>query len=151
MATSSRLAVATHVLAALALASGRPVSSEAIARSVNTNPAFVRRLLGALAGAGLTESQLGQGGGALLARPAETISLLDVYRAIDDPIVFALHHHGPNPKCPIGGCITPILEAEVTEATKALERSLATTTVADIARRITARVGRAALDRLLDS
>jgi Rrf2 family protein len=149
--TSSRLAVATHVLSALALARGALVSSEAIARSVNTNAAFVRRLLGALAKAGLTESQMGQGGGAFLARPAETITLLDVYRAVDDPVVFALHHHGPNPRCPIGGCITPILEAEVTEATKALERSLAATTIADIARRITARVGRAAVERLLDS
>jgi Rrf2 family protein len=148
---SSRLVVATHVLAALALARGTPVSSEAIARSVNTNPAFVRRLLGALAKAGLAESQMGQSGGALLGRTAEKITLLDVYRAVDDQNLFALHHRGPNPKCPIGRNITPILEPEILEAARALERSLATTTIADIAGRIEARVGRATLERLLDS
>ncbi len=151
MPTSSRLIVATHVLAALALARGTPVSSEALARSVNTNPAFVRRLLGALAKAGLTASQMGPFGGALLDRPAEEITLFDVYRAVDDPTVFAFHPHGPNPKCPIGRSIVPILEAEVAAATKALERSLAATTIADVASRITARVGRATLERLLDS
>jgi Rrf2 family protein len=151
VAASSRLVVATHVLAALALARGTPVSSEAVARSVNTNPAFVRRLLGALSKAGLAESQMGQGGGALLARPAEKITLFDVYRAVDDQNVFALHHHGPNPKCPIGRNITPILEVEIAEAANALERSLAGTTIADIAGRIEARVGRATLERLLDS
>jgi Rrf2 family protein len=149
--TSSRLVLATHVLAGLALARGTPVSSEALARSVNTNPAFVRRLLGALAKAGLAESQMGPSGGALLARPAEKITLLNVYRAVDDQNLFALHHHGPNPKCPIGRNITPILEAEIAEAANALERSLAGTTIADIASRIEARVGRATLERLLDS
>lgn len=151
MPTSSRLVVATHVLAALALARGRPVSSEAIAHSANTNPAFVRRLLGSLAKAGLTASQMGPSGGALLNRPAEEITLLDVYRAVDDPVVFSFHHNGPNPQCPIGQSITPILEAEVARATKALEGSLAATSIADIANRITTRVGRATLERLLDA
>jgi len=127
------------------------VSSEALARSVNTNPAFVRRLLGALAKAGLAESQMGQGGGALLARPEEKITLLDVYRAVEDQNLFALHRGGPNLECPIGRNITPILEAEIADAANALERSLASTTIADIAGRVAARVGRATLERLLDS
>ncbi len=147
---SSRLVVATHVLAALALARGTPVSSEAIARSVNTNPAFVRRLLGSLATAGLAVSQMGQKGGALLARPAGRITLLDVYRAVDDQDLFAFHHGGPNPKCPIGRNITSILEPEIAGAADALERSLAGTTIADIAGRIAGRVGRVTLERLLD-
>lgn len=127
------------------------MSSEALARSVNTNPAFVRRLLGALAKAGLAESQMGQGGGALLARPEEKITLLDVYRAVEDQNLFALHRGGPNLECPIGRNITPILEAEIADAANALERSLASTTIADIAGRVAARVGRATLERLLDS
>jgi Rrf2 family protein len=149
MSTSTRLAVATHVLATLALGRGTAISSDAIARSANTNPAFVRRLLSSLARAKLTTGQLGQGGGALLARPPENITLLDVYRAVDEPTLFALHHGGPSPRCPIGSNITPILEEELAEATKALERSLARTTIADVAKRITARAGRAAIDRVL--
>jgi len=143
--TSSRLAVATHVLATLALARGTAVSSDLIAKSANTNPAFVRRLLSSLAKAGLTTSQLGQGGGALLARSSDRITLLDVYRAVEEPRLFALHHDGPSQKCPIGKNITPILEDEMSEATRALERSLATTTIADIAKRIAVRAGQPAI------
>jgi Rrf2 family protein len=136
------------VLATVALGRGAAVSSDVIARSANTNPAFVRRLLGSLAKAGLTTSQLGQGGGALLAKAAEKITLLEVYRAVEEPLLFALHHDGPSKTCPIGKNITPILEDEMAEATKALERSLATTTIADVARRIVARAGQPAIDRL---
>src|SRR3712207_248133 len=67
MAASSRFAVAVHILTLLADAGGEPVTSEYIAASVNTNPSLIRRLLSALARAGLTTSQLGTGGGALLA------------------------------------------------------------------------------------
>ena len=149
MSSSTRLAVATHVLAALALASGRAVSSELVARSVSTNPAFVRRLLASLARAGLTTSQLGKGGGALLARSADEITLLDVHRAVDEPLLLGLHHGGPNLACPLGKNILPILEAELATATSAFEQSLAKTTIADVARRITSRAGKAAIDRLL--
>ena len=138
------------MLAILALARGTPVTSEAIAHSVNTNAAFVRRLLGALARAGLTKTMMGPTGGALLKRSAAKITLLDVYRAVDDQVVFAFHTHGPNLACPIGQCITPILEPEVDRATCALESSLASTTIAEVADRITARVGLEKLGRMLD-
>ena len=68
MNTSSRFAFAVHVLALLSMQEGVPLSSDIIAGSVNTNPALIRRLLSMLAAAGLTTSQLGAGGGALLAR-----------------------------------------------------------------------------------
>ena len=71
MPTSSRFAVAIHILAGLTLHSGEPLPSEIIAKSAHTNPAVIRRLLSMLNRAGLTSAQLGQGGGALLARPAE--------------------------------------------------------------------------------
>jgi Rrf2 family protein len=149
MSASTRLAVATHVLAALALAGGRAVSSELIAHSVSTNPAFIRRLLASMARAGLTTSQLGTGGGALLARSADEITLLDVHHAVDEPPLLGVHHGGPNLACPLGKNILPILDAELAAATSAFERSLARTTIADVARRITVRAGKAAIDRLL--
>jgi Rrf2 family protein len=147
--TSTRFAVATHILATIALARGEVVRSEAIARSVNTNAAFVRRLLGSLAEAGLTTSQMGQGGGALLAKPAENITLFDVYRAVEEPSFFTLHHGGPSQLCPIGKNITPVLEEEFAGATAAIKRALSKTTVADVARRVEARAGGAAIRRVL--
>ncbi len=149
MPTSTRFAVATHILAAIAMAQGRVVRSETLAKSANTNPTFVRRILGALADAGLTRSQMGQGGGALLTRPAEEISLLDVYRAVEEPAFFSLHHDGPNPRCPIGRNVTPVLEDAFNGITAALEGSLSETTVADIAAKVAARAGSAAVRRIL--
>jgi Rrf2 family protein len=149
--TSSRLAVSTHILATIALARGAAVSSEFIARSANTNPTFVRRLLCALAEAGLTTSQMGQGGGALLARPPEKITLLDVYRAVEAPPFFALHHDGPSKACPIGKNIAPVLEEEFSGVTAALERSLSRTTIADVAKKVVARAGDAAIAHVLGS
>src|ERR1051325_3100661 len=99
---NTRFAVAAHVLPFRQSQGGEPAPSELIASSVNTNPSLIRRLLSQLAKAGLTTSQMGTGGGALLARPADRISLLDVYHAIDeDAEVFAVHP-GPNPNCLVG-------------------------------------------------
>ncbi|WP_118179874.1 Rrf2 family transcriptional regulator [Paraburkholderia phosphatilytica] len=131
MNTSSRFSFAVHVLALLSMQEGVPLSSEIIAGSVNTNPALVRRLLTMLAAAGLTSSQLGAGGGALLAREPQDITLLDVYRAVDDPQLFAMHREEPNPACTVGRHIQGVLRGIIDDAQRAMEASLASRTLAD--------------------
>jgi Rrf2 family protein len=131
MNTSSRFAFAVHVLALLAQQEGVPLSSEIIAGSVNTNPALIRRLLTMLAQAGLTTSQLGAGGGALLARAPEDITLLEVYRAVDESQLFGLHREEPNPACMVGRNIQQVLVGIIDDAQRAMEASLAARTVAD--------------------
>lgn len=131
---NSRFAVAVHVLTLLASEDGKPVTSEYIAGSVNTNPSLVRRLLATLSRAGLTTARLGTGGGARLARPADRITLRDVYRAVDEGGIFAMHREGPNPACPIGRTIQGALEEQFAAATAALEAELERTTVADMLR-----------------
>lgn len=131
MNTSSRFAFAVHVLALLSLQEGAPLASDVIAGSVNTNPALIRRLLTMLADAGLTTSQLGAGGGALLARPAQDITLLEIYRAVDDAQLFALHREEPNPACMVGRNIQGVLRGIISDAQKAMEASLAGRTLAD--------------------
>lgn len=132
MGTSSRFAVAVHVLTLLAQGGGEPVTSEYIAGSVNTNPSLIRRLLSALARAGLTTSQLGTGGGALLARPASEITLLDVYRAVDEGELFGMHREPPNPSCPVGRNIQAELQLRFDSASRALEGELGHTTIAQM-------------------
>lgn len=129
---NSRFAVAVHILTLLEQQQGEPVTSEYIAGSVNTNPSLVRRLVGMLTKAGLTNSQLGTGGGALLARSASKISLLDVYRAVDEGELFAMHRERPNPACPIGRNIQTALETHFATASKALEDELRQVTIADV-------------------
>ena len=130
---NSRFAVAVHILTLIAREEGRPVTSEYIAGSVNTNASLIRRLLTQLTRAGLTTAKLGAGGGALLARPADRITLRDVYRAVDEGELFGLHRERPNPACPVGRNIQSLLEARFESAARAMEAELERTTIADAA------------------
>jgi DNA-binding IscR family transcriptional regulator len=79
---------------------------------------------------------MGAGGGALLARPPERISLLDVYRAVEVEPLVAWHRCEPSQECPIGRSLREALEPEVDAAVEAFEARLARTSIADVARRI---------------
>ena len=144
MSTSSRFVVGVHILAVLETEAGGPVTSEYIAGSVNTNPGVIRRLLSMLGRAGLVTSQLGTGGGALLAKPAAQIRLVDVYRAVESGDLFALHHSPPNPRCPVGHHIQEALSAVLRRAERGLERELGQVTLADVVQSVRTRAGRPA-------
>jgi Rrf2 family protein len=139
MPTSTRFAVAVHILAGLATHEGEPLPSEVLARSASTNPAVIRRILSMLNEAGFSRSQLGQGGGALLAKPADSITLLDVYRVVEKDCLFALHRTKPDEDCMVGRHIQPVLQATLDRAMDALEAELERVTVADVARNIARR------------
>jgi Rrf2 family protein len=132
MPTSTRFAVAIHTLTALAVSDSKPMRSEDIAFSANTGAVVIRGLLSRLNAAGLTRSQLGAGGGALLAKPAWKIRLLDVYEAVEDTGLFTLHRAPTCEHCVVGGNILEAIKPALTRARKALEDELAKTTIADI-------------------
>jgi len=94
-----------------------------------------------LSDAKLTTSQLGAGGGALLAKPAEKVRLLDVYRAVEDPELFSLHRTPPCKSCAVGGNILAAIQPSLDRARSALESELAKVSVADIAHEV-ARLGK---------
>jgi len=132
MAINSRFAIAIHILTMLNDDNQEPKTSEYLADSVNTNPVFIRRIMGGLRKAGLVDSQPGAGGGAFLARPPDQINLLDIYKAVEEEQLFSLHTHQPNQYCPCGENIQPILQGVFGKAEVALEQSLAETTLAQI-------------------
>jgi len=134
MPTSTRFIVATHALTAIAVNEGEPITSESLAYSINTSAGVVRSLLSRLNDAGLTTSQLGAGGGALLAKPAEKIRLLDVYLAVEDRQVFASSRSPPCASCPVGANVLDVLNPTLRRATHALEAELAAVTIADMAK-----------------
>lgn len=137
MAANSRLTVAVHALAWMALAKrkGRAVlTSEQIAASVNTNPVIIRRCLGDLRRAGLVGVRRGAGAGWSLARAAEEITLLEVHDAVGQEPPFGLHHAEPNLECPVGRGIRPALSQLYGEIDKAMRRELALVSVADVLR-----------------
>jgi Rrf2 family protein len=135
MAANSKLTVAAHVLAWMALvarSSDRVVTSEQIAASVNTNPVVVRRALGMLREASLVKVQRGAHAGCMLARPAESITLRDVYEAVEPDAVFGLHQRQPNQGCPVGRGIQPALAKVFQGVDEAVLDALAQTTIADL-------------------
>jgi Rrf2 family protein len=141
MPTSTRFAVAIHVLTSLAVSDGKPLRSEDLAFSANTSAVVIRGLLSRLSEAGLTRSQMGAGGGALLARPAAEIRLLDVYVAVEDTELFLLHRTPPCATCSVGGNIIEAIQPALDRARRALEDELAKTTIEDIAFEV-ARLGK---------
>jgi Rrf2 family protein len=136
MSTSSRFAVAVHVLTVMAWSDEECLKSDQMAVSVNTNPVVIRRMLCELAEDKLVISQTGSTGGTRLARNPEQITLLDVYQAVESADVFSLHSKRPNRSCPVGSSIGTVLEEVRTEIDSAIEDVLAGITIGDVVLRL---------------
>src|SRR5215472_11038566 len=137
MAANSRLTIAVHALAWLALAQqpGRDwLTSDQVAASVNTNPVFIRRSLGDLRRAGLVRVRRGREAGWSLALRPDDITVLKVHDAVAPEPLFALHHTEPNLKCPVGRGIQSALHGLYCGAEQALRGELAGTSIADVLR-----------------
>lgn len=137
MQISTRFSMAVHTLLVIGyFAPEQRATSTFIAKSVNANPVVIRRMLGQLKDAGLVEVEMGLGG-ATLARDAEQITLLDVYRAVESSEEHLFNfHEDPNPACPVGRNIHAALDGELDAAQAALENRLAQTTLADLLDRV---------------
>lgn len=133
---NSHFALATHVLAALALHPEGPMTSATLAQSVNTNPAFLRVLLGQLKAAGLIEVTLGKGGGATLKKPPQEIRLADIYRAMEPESTVRLHQCEPDHRCLVGRNIVPVLEEVIDDVEAAALARLEETTLQSLTRKI---------------
>ncbi len=140
MVANSRFAVAVHAAATLAYRQARGagyVSSDELAASVCTNPVVVRRIIRALARAGVVTTKEGKGGGARLARSPRRVRLVEIYRAVEeDRSVLAYHPKPPNPGCPVScgikGALAPVFGA----VDDAVARTLGKATLADVLNRI---------------
>ncbi len=86
---STRGDYASRALLSLALHSNdpRPTSVRDIAERTGLPQPYLEQILLALKGAGLVRSKRGVGGGYVLARPAERITLSQIVSAADGPIV----------------------------------------------------------------
>ena len=137
MAANSRMTIAVHALAWMALAQrqGRAVlTSDQVAASVNTNPVIIRRSLGDLGRAGLVRVRHGAGAGWSLARAPEEITLLEVYDAVGQESPFGMHHAEPNLECPVGKGIRPALSQIYDGIDQTVRHELALVSVADVLR-----------------
>jgi Rrf2 family protein len=86
MRISERVDNAVRAMAELAVGEGAAVKADHIARSQDISLKYLLDILRDLKRAELVRSRRGPDGGFTLSRPPDTISLADVFRAIDGPL-----------------------------------------------------------------
>jgi Rrf2 family protein len=121
-------------MSVLALRRESCCSSSRLAETVNTNPVVIRRLLIDLQKAGLIETHRGPHGGAYVVRKPDSISLLEIHRAVDPPVLFGVHPNRPSRDCPVGKRIERVMVKIIDRTNSALEAELKQMTLADVLR-----------------
>jgi DNA-binding IscR family transcriptional regulator len=112
---------------------GGPLTSEALGEMLCTNAVVVRRLFGGLRDMGYVASEKGHGGGWVLTKPLEAITLLDVYRAVGEPSLFSDLVSHDHPECLVEQAVNAHLSAAVAEAEAVLLEKFRKVTLAMLA------------------
>ena len=111
---------------------GQQATSGELAGSINTSPGFVRRILAKLSKAGLVSTTTGKFGSCVLAKKAEDISLLEIYKAVDAPQTFAIHDYPVQNACRVSSNIEAVMQKVLARAQNSFEGSLGETTLAEV-------------------
>ena len=133
MRRDSRLSGVLHVLLHMAEMEG-PITSERMAGMLSTNPVVVRRIMAGLRDMGLVASGKGHGGGWTIARDLAGVTLLDVYRALGSPGVFAMGDRNDAPSCLVEQAVNAALAPAFRDAEALLLSRLGDVTLAELSR-----------------
>ena len=132
MQFSVRLPVATHVLLCIGRFQGEyKTTSTFLAGSVNVHPVIIRKVLGQLRTAGLVEVAAGVGGAKLTKSPKD-ITLLDVFRAVEEDEDLFHFQENPNPNCPVGRNIHRVLGTRLERIKQHMREDLARITLEEL-------------------
>ena len=101
---SEAVSLALHALARLAQADGKLVRTREIAQYYSVSEAHLAKVLNRLSKQGLVNTTRGPRGGLSLSRPAEEITLKEIYEAIEGPFELSRCMFGL-PICDGGGCV----------------------------------------------
>jgi len=115
----------------MAVEPDRVRTSADIAAHSGTNPVVVRRVLGRLREAGLLTSEKGHAGGWQLARTPESITLADVYLALDEHLV-AKDDESDVSECAVKTALHNRVSSLIEDIERSLVERLAATTIAEI-------------------
>ena len=131
MPTDSRLPRVLHTLLHLDEAEA-PLTSEMIGKMLGTNPSLVRRTMAGLRKAGMVESIKGHGGGWILAKSLDQMTLAEVYEALGTPTLFALGVSGDRPDCLLERAANVATVNALDKARESFLSELKAVTVADL-------------------
>ena len=96
--------------------SARPVTSEVMAKAMNTNPVVIRRIMAGLRDDGYVRAEKGHGGGWSLACDLTKVTLRDVYDALGKPALFAIGNRDENPDCLVEKAVNAALDKSLDDA-----------------------------------
>lgn len=131
MPTDSRLPRVLHTLLHLDEAEA-PLTSEMIGKMLGTNPSLVRRTMAGLRKARMVESIKGHGGGWILAKSLDQITLAEVYDALGTPTLFAVGVSVDRPDCLLERAANVATVNALDKARESFLSELKTVTVADL-------------------
>ena len=133
-----------HVLLHMAEQSG-PVTSEVLAKAIDTNPVVIRRIMAGLRDQGYVRSEKGHGGGWTLACDLSKVTMRDIYTALGSPALLAMSNRAETPGCLVEQAVNAALNQAFEDAEALLLARLGQVTLAmlsgDLHERIIARGG----------
>lgn len=132
MASNSRFVIAIHTAGMLAFGEQIPMTSTDIAKSVDTNPVVIRRIIGNLVKHGLVEVKMGTGGGSRLTRLPGEITLAEIYLALEEGEIFNVPELEDSHECSVGKLVRPVLKVVLDEAENSLIEKLQSITLLDV-------------------
>jgi DNA-binding IscR family transcriptional regulator len=120
-----------HVLLHMGQEDG-PVTSEVLAKAMNTNPVVLRRTMAGLRDHGYVESEKGHGGGWTLACDLAKVTLRDVYTALGSPALLAIGNRAEDPSCLVEQAVNAALGKSFRDAEALLLARLGEITLASL-------------------
>ena len=129
MKRDSRLSGVLHVLLHMAEHEA-PMTSETLAKAMQTNPVVIRRVMAGLREAGYVRSEKGHGGGWTLACDLGAVTLRDIYDALGHPSLLAMGNRTESPGCLVEQAVNAALSDAFRDAEALLLSHFETVTLA---------------------
>lgn len=130
MIVSMKFSVAVHIMLMIDAFPEAKITSEVLAESTGCNPVIIRNIFGKLRKAGLLKTKSGKGK-TEIARDDESISLWDIYLAVESDEFFRVHQN-TSETCPVGSNIHSLLEPHIKGVTDAMKNYLSGVTLSDM-------------------
>lgn len=146
MKRDSRLSSVLHALLHMAATAG-PLTSEALAACMGTNPVVVRRTMAGLREAGFVRSEKGHGGGWTIACDLGRVTLRDVHLALGEPAIFAIGNRNETPQCLVEQSVNAVLDDAFAAAESLLLERFGEVTLAALAEEFARRFAARATER----
>lgn len=107
-----------------------PATSETLAKSMDTHPVVIRRIMAGLRDQGYVRSEKGHGGGWTLVCDPSKVTLRDIYTALGSPALLAIGNRTETPGCRVEQAVNGALGQAFEDAEALLLSRLGEVTLA---------------------